>query len=419
MSLVKLLTAVVAVAMIVVVPQPVAAKPSQVPETLAIGRHPVIASDSQGHLHIVFEEGKGGEGRLYYLQSIDQGKDWTKPVELTSAHGLSHFGNIAVGNDFSLDVVWTETKRGASDEKADIYFARSHDGGKTFSPDRAIFNSACKDSGPAIAVGDDGAIHILWCELHANGVEKQIFYSSSTDNGSTWSAKQLLALENHKEGAGLSSQPTIGISDDGVIHASWVDTIAGKNEPDIFYSKSEKGVWSKPMNVSRSARIAQQPVIACGRHHKVFLTWVDNSRKEMAQDIWCSVDSHEAGFSPPFNISDTPGVSSQPSITADHRGRVVIVWSDTTSGLKKPDIFGRVSLDSLADFSNLIDFSNTEGISLHPRAAIAGDRLFVVWEEDQGAVSKVFIKSMSLIGVATGPTPKVDQEIHGSSSTNR
>jgi hypothetical protein len=419
MSIVKSVTALVVLAMLVVAPESAWANISDSPSTVATGRRPVIAADSQGRLHIVFEEGKEGQSHLYYLQSSDQGKAWTDPVDISSGQSLAQFARVAVDKSLAINAVWNGIKEGAGEGSADIYFARSSDGGKTFTPARAIFNSAGKSSGPSIAVGADGAIHTVWCQVNASTGEKLIFYSRSSDNGLIWSAKQLLALENQKEGSGVSSQPTVAISDDGLVHASWVDVNPGKNAPDIFYAKCENGIWIKPIDVSRSARIAQQPIIACGRQHKVFLTWLDNSRKELAPDIWCSVDSHEASFSPPLNISDTPGVSSDPAIAADRRGRVVIAWADTTSGVTKPDIFGRISLDSLADFSNLIDFSNTEGRSKNPSLAIAGERVFVVWEEDQGKVSKVFMNSMSLVGVATGPALKVDQEIHGSSSTNR
>lgn len=419
MSVVKPLNALVALAMWLVVPPSAWADSPVGPSTVATGKRPVIAADSQGHLHLIYEAGQDGHSHLYYLQSSNQGKAWTQPIDISPDQRLAQFVRIAVDKNQAIDAVWNGAKKGAAEDRADLYFARSSDGGKTFTPARAIFNSACESSGPSIAVGFDGTIHILWCEVNATTGEKLIFYSRSSDNGLTWSAKQLLALENQKEGSGLSSQPTLGVSEEGVVHASWVDVIPGKNAPDIFYAKCENDKWSRPTDVSNAARIAQQPVIACGRQHKVFLTWVDNSRKEMAQDIWTSLDSHQSGFSPPYNISDTPGVSNHPAMTADRRGRVVIVWSDTTSGVTKPDVYGRISLDSLADFSNLIDFSNTEGRSLHPSVAIAGDRLFVVWEENQPDVTKVFMSSMSLVGVSTGPTPKVDQSIHGGSSTNR
>ncbi len=373
------------------------AKSTDVPETVAAGRRPCIASDIEGHLHIVFEEGKEGQSHLYYLQSDNEGKalDPTGRPTRPTRVWLS-LPEVAVSKSLDVDAVWSGIKANQAEGAAEIYFSRSSDGGKIFSKPKAIFNCACKSSGPSIAVGTDGSIHIVWCEVSATSDSRQIYYSRSADAGLTWSTKQLLALAHQNEGGGVSSQPTVAASNNGTVHVSWVDLNPGKSAPDIFYAKCENGNWSRPVNVSSSARIAQQPIISCGRGQNVFLTWLDNSRKELAPDIWCSVDNHDSKFSEPFNISDTPGVSSDPAIAADSRGRVVIVWSDTTSGVTKPDIFGRVSLDSLADFSNLIDLSNTEGVSLHPSAAIAGERVFVVWDENQGKVSKVFMKSMRL-----------------------
>ena len=47
---------------------------------------------------------------------------------------------------------------------------------------------------PALAVGQDGSVHVAWVEapLPGMGVPENIFYSRSDDAGSTWSEPFLI-----------------------------------------------------------------------------------------------------------------------------------------------------------------------------------------------------------------------------------
>ena len=187
LSVGKCRAALVAMAMIASVPQCALAKATDVSESVATGRRPCIASDTEGHLHLLFEEGKEGQSHLYYLQSYNDGKAWTPPIDLSPDQSLAQFARIAVGKSLDIDAVWNGSKANQADGEAAIYFSRSSDGGKTFSKPKAIFTSACKSSGPSIAVGPDASIHIVWCEVSAVTGERQIFYSRSGDHGLTWS----------------------------------------------------------------------------------------------------------------------------------------------------------------------------------------------------------------------------------------
>jgi hypothetical protein len=171
------------------------------------------------------------------------------------------------------------------------------------------------------------------------------------------------------------------------------------------------GAWSKPIDLSNSKKISAHPSIACGAKGKVYLCWSDNSQKENAADIWCAIGKN-GEFAKPINISDTPGVSSEPAIVGDDKGRVAIAWSDTTSGVAKPDIFVRVSTDNGDDFSNVMDVTNTQGCSKHPSVAFSGSKLIVGWEEIVGSVSTVKATSVDVKDISAGPVDQVNPTIH-------
>jgi hypothetical protein len=107
-------------------------------------------------------------------------------------------------------------------------------------------------------------------------------------------------------------------------------------------------------------------------------------------------------------------VSSEPAIAAGEKVRVAVVWADTSSGEKSPDIFARVSLDGASEFTNVMDLSNTPGVSKHPHVTITAAKMFVVWEDVnvEGTKSTVKVTSMDIKDVPTGPIEDVDPAIH-------
>jgi hypothetical protein len=378
---------------------------------IAKANNPRAAGDRQGHVHAVFEGfySNGNIRDILYSGSNDGGRTWTEPTNVSSTPGVSSEPDVAVEENGSIDVVWRDTTSG--ELSPDIYFSRSTDGGHSWSKALDISNTPGVCSNPAIALGPDGSMHVVWRDTSLHQ-KPSIFYSGSTNGGKSFSKYQ-----NISPTPGISSEPAVAVDLDGMVHAAWLDTTSGEERPDIFYvRRPAAGSWTKPIDVSNSERISAHPALACGPKGRVFLCWRDNSRKENAADIWCAIAGRSGEFGKPLNISGTPGVSSQPFVTADVDGRVAIVWSDTTSGDSRPDIYARVSTDNGSDFSNVMDVTNTTGVSRYPCAVLAGPQLIVVWEEVTGTLSTAKSTSINIKEIATGPVDEVDPTIHRSFS---
>jgi hypothetical protein len=378
---------------------------------IATGSSPALASDSQGHLHVVFE-GKEPDKSvvdIFYAESSDDGKTWTSPKDVSGTPGQSSQPDIAVEKDGGIDVVWTDTTAG--ENTPDIYFARSADGGKTWTAAKDISTTPGSSTEPAVATGPDNSIHIVWSDTSKGEKNRDIYYCCSTDGGKTFAKDPLLPAVDISNTPGNSSEPTIAVGQLGTVHVAWLDSTPGASRPDVIYLQNQGGTWTNLTNVSHSSRISSHPSLACGPKSKVLITWSDNSRKENAADIWFEATQTPLHFAKarPINISNSPGVSSQPSIAADEKGRLAIVWSDTSSGEKSPDIFARIS-DGGSEFTNVLDVSNTPGVSKHPDVTISGSHMFVVWQDVnvEGTKSTIKVTSMDINNVPTGPAQDVD-----------
>lgn len=372
---------------------------------IAQGAHPRIAADSANDIHAVFEAyAKGSDIReIFYSKSTDGAHTWRLPLNISKTAKVSTAPAIAIEPSGAIDVVWRDTTSG--EFHPDIYFTRSADGGQTWTRALDISNSSGMCSDPAIATGPDNSIHVVWVDTRPHDGRPDIFYSYSKD-GKLWSP-----CESISPTQGASSEPTITTSNDGIVHCSWLDTCSGEERPDIFYVRKVANVWTMPLDVSNSPRISDHPWLASGAKGKIFLCWSDNSQKLNAADIWCAIGKN-GRFVKPLNISDTPGVSSQPITLADCAGRVAVIWSDTSLKLSKPDIYARASTDNGDDFSNVMYVTSTPGISKHPTAALLGTKMIVVWEEITGFISTVKATTVELKNIPTGPVDQVNPTIH-------
>ena len=126
---------------------------------------------------------------------------------------------------------------------SDVMFARSTNGGRTFSAPRRInddpINHAKWHWFGALSVAPTGRIDVVWYDSRnaPNNVTSQLFYSYSLDGGDTWSPN--LAVSNlFNPFIGYPNQLKIGdyitvVSDDASANVAYAATFNG--EQDIYY----------------------------------------------------------------------------------------------------------------------------------------------------------------------------------------
>jgi hypothetical protein len=355
---------------------------------------PQFVIDAKNRIHVLYElrgSQTAGVSNIFSVDSDDNGKTWSEPLNISNSTTAAMQSTIALDKDGALDAAWCQDT--GSESKPDVFFARSVDGGKTWSKPVDISNTPGESSYPHISVASDKSLHVVWCDTTKGRRNRDIFYAESSDGGKTWGQSSLLRVEDISNTAGSSSEPKIAIDDNDEVHVVWCDSTPGRTRPDIFYVSKQKGQWTKPQNLSSNERISSHPSIACGPGGKVYLAWSDSSRELHMADVWCIIGK-DGSFGKPINVSNTSGVSTQPTVAADETGRLVIVWSDICISDGKPEVYARVSHDKGASLSHLIDMSNTNGSSKYAQVAINRDRFFVIWEEDDGGRTHIMISSV-------------------------
>jgi len=366
------------------------------------GSRPAIATDDEGRLHMALEMRDKDLDLVdvYYLKSTDAARTWTKPFDISDP-GKSSVADIAVEKNGAIDVAWSYTT--SMQDSTDIFVVRSPNGGKSWATSIDISNTPGVSSQPDIAVGPDNAIHVVWKDTTTGEKRPEIYYSVSRDNGTTWTN-----AEKVSEPYGAASEPAIAVGRDGIVHVAWESKGATEATSVIYYSHRAADSWTKALDLSKSPHLCTHPDIACGPKGQIFVCWAENSKSENDSEIWLSTGNKQGLFDKARNVSNTPEISSDPALVADCAGRMAIVWSDTTGGATNSSILGRISLDGGLSLSNLMNFSNKEGASIHPDVALADNKLYVVWEDLQPTGKFVKATCTEIKGAPIGGGPKVE-----------
>ena len=158
----------------------------------------IVADNSKskfsGNLYVGWTRWRLTDSQMMIARSTDEGKTWSKPLEIDAHPGLPRDDNGAaegfdgaVGPDGTLYVIWSQ-----DDE---LMFTSSRDGGKTFARARSIIHTAPimfaiatldrANGFPQIAVDPRSRrLYVTWSD-YRNG-DLDVFLSSSEDGGKHW-----------------------------------------------------------------------------------------------------------------------------------------------------------------------------------------------------------------------------------------
>lgn len=184
----------------------------------------VIAVDSNNTIHLVWGDNTPGNYEIFYKRSTNGGVNWTSK-KITWTSGASQFPSIAIDSNDNIHLAWYDSTPGNSE----IYYKRSTNGGVTWSSTKRLSWNASSSMYVTIAVDSQSRVHVSWIDFTPGNAE--VFYKRSTDNGETWGGVNRLTWN-----MGYSGLPAIAVDLSDTIHIVWHDDIPGNFE--IYYKKA-------------------------------------------------------------------------------------------------------------------------------------------------------------------------------------
>jgi hypothetical protein len=271
-------------------------------------------------------------------------------------------------------VVWEEdTSTGGTNE---IFFSFSHDGGQTFTT-KNISNTPTANSEDVQISVEGNNVYLVWKDRPFGNDD--ILFARSTDGGLTFSEP-----DNIRNDPAGSQDPQIS-SEGNNVYVVWREFISPPNRFDIFISMSTDGgqTFSEADNIGNNPDDAFNPQIS-SQGNNVYVVWENDITTSDTTDIFFSF-SQDGGqtFSDPFNISNSTGDSVDPQISSEGNN-VYVVWQDRTPG-NTGILFAR-SIDGGLTFGEPDNISEDTAFFANPQISSEGNTVYVVWQSDNGDI---------------------------------
>ncbi len=173
---------------------------------------PATASDSNGNIHIVWQDLRNGNWEVYYKKLNNLGVNLTSDIRLTFNPSSSENPKVAVDFNSNLHVVWLDG--------SNVYYKKLNNNGLAISPDIPI--SLTSSNNYDLTIDSNNNIHIVWDS------NNNIFYKKLNQFGVNVTANILLSSQ--------SWQPSIIVDQNNNLHVVFVQP-NGNYGSKISYTK--------------------------------------------------------------------------------------------------------------------------------------------------------------------------------------
>ena len=196
---------------------------------------------------------------VYYSQapgaSAYSANGWTQTYAVSGATGgqVAYFSRVARDRQGTLHLIFSENVISTTCPICfHLFYRRSEDNGRTWTPPVDISRLATGAAKPQLLIDGQDNLHLVW-EAGRGGTYGQltdptrVWYSSSDDQGATWTSPVELSTELSAAVDGQSKDITIGQGRDGQLITAWLSLPEDK----VYYrvSVDQGRSWAPPQPI--------------------------------------------------------------------------------------------------------------------------------------------------------------------------
>jgi hypothetical protein len=123
----------------------------------------------------------------------------------------------------------------------------------------------CPHDGPSLAVAADGFYHVVWST--AGRAQQGVFYARSTDGGKTFSEPLLLGATGRQ-----ISRPFV-LASANVVYLAWKEFDGERTTVEVMISDDGGGSWPSPHSVADTRGASDHPLLVSNTK-AVYLSWL-------------------------------------------------------------------------------------------------------------------------------------------------
>jgi hypothetical protein len=345
-----------------------------------------IAIDVNGFIHVVYCADVLGHYEIFYKKSTNEGSTWTTKRLSWNSMWTNHPA-IAIGANNHIHVVWCDNTPG----NYEVYYKRSTDGGANWSSKRLTYNSGYSYA-PTIVIDSNNYVHVIWGDETPGNYE--LYYRRSTDGGGTWNSVRRLTWNS-----GGSEYPVIAVGSNKHLHVVWMDDTPGGNL-EIYYKKSTNGGtnWTTK-RLTYSPGNSYFPHIAINTNN-IYVAYEDDTGGS-DDELYLKKSTDEGTTWNTKRMTWNSGNSNNPNLVIDYLSRILLVWEDGSSG--NDEVYYRRSVDGGETwFTKRLTWnsgaSENPDIASHTEFIEIGGvwhlfiRVYVVWYDDTSGKNEIYFK---------------------------
>jgi hypothetical protein len=244
----------------------------------------VVAPDAPQQVLVLWQEiifsGGSHGGEMMFARSGDGGRSFSQPLNLSRSRGGDGKGRIDPGywHNGSYDLVAGPDGRvhvAWTEYDGPLWSSSSTDGGRSFSQPRRVAGGPgeAPARAPSLALGRGQAIYLAWTQGDDPGADIRVAHSQ--DGGKTFAPAQVV-----RPSRAYSDAPRIAVDAGGVVHLAYAESEGAPHARQrILYTRSIDGARSfQPVRVltpdwPRPYVSAGYPSLAVDRHGGVYVLW--------------------------------------------------------------------------------------------------------------------------------------------------
>ncbi len=406
---------------------------TQLPYVWQTTGDPSVASDINGNVYACFLSYEGtwfyGKSGIFVCKSTDGGRNWSSPV---AADSLVYIGGSAV--PFADKCFMTVDTNNASPyvgniyvgwqrddtlgQNSDIYFARSTDGGTTFSTPIKINDDPPQTAyaeGAFPFVGADGDLYVAWYDCYFRGHEPgSLYVDKSTDGGQTFGTDVKVG--------NILAPPLYTFGNSGFKAKSFVSAAGDPNSSEdlyMTYISDPDGYFDKRVDNGKSpggptGAPSNYPTIERNGNY-VYVAWEDYRNGGTGPDIYFnrSTDNGQSWQLPdigPLDNTDVPGANASQRVELSSSGSYVYaVWHDYRSPAGFVDVYFNYSSDNGQTWKSDQHIDGTgSATSMYPSITSTGNFVYVAWQDNRSGNDDIYFNRSTDNGVTWGTPIRID-----------
>ncbi|GAB5541708.1 MAG: hypothetical protein SangKO_014680 [Sandaracinaceae bacterium] len=369
---------------------------------------PFILGDGGSRVWVSWMDLRLGDARVYFNRSTNGGSSWlSTPTRLDTAGGPAIGPRIALASPDDVSVVWADFRGGTS--YREIYGRFSTDYGATFAASDVKVNAsgstATRDSFNVELASSGSNVYVVY-ESFVSDRSRQVFFSRSTNGGSSWSAP--VQASSGTGSTYVAATPKVAAAGSDV-YVVWRDNRSGGL--DIFLRRSTNsgssftgGDVRLDVGDAAGSNSSFSPALAA-QGANVYVAWVDD-RDMGSFDIWLnrSQDRGASWRASALQLDADPFShdSLEPHVVAPASGEAVVAWVDYRSGF--PDVLAARTTDAGNSFSTptRLDTGSASGTSGSVDLSLdaRGSLVVAAWADDRAGLLDIYA-NFSLDGGAS------------------